>query len=66
SLRSRSFVTLKIYDVLGREVSTLVSEEMQAGVHAKQWIASGMPSGVYFYRLQAGTFSVTRRLLLQK
>ncbi|HLP18619.1 MAG TPA: YCF48-related protein [Bacteroidota bacterium] len=66
SLPSRSFVMLKIFDVMGREVATLIEEELSAGAYAKQWNASGMPSGVYFYRLQAGTSSETKRLILQK
>jgi hypothetical protein len=55
---------LKVYDILGREVSTLVSGEMQAGNYTRQWNAENMPSGVYFYRLQAGTYSETKKLLL--
>jgi hypothetical protein len=64
NLPSRSFVTLKIFDVMGREVSTIVSGEMQAGYYLRQWNASGYPSGVYFYRLQAGAFTETKHLLL--
>jgi hypothetical protein len=51
SITSKSFVSLKIFDVLGRGVATLVSEQMLAGNHTKQWNAEGLPSGVYFYRL---------------
>ena len=65
-LPSRTFVTLKIYDVLGREVSTIVSGELQAGSYTRQWNASAFASGVYFYRLQAGTYNDTKRLLLLK
>jgi hypothetical protein len=64
SLPSKSFVSLKIFDLIGREVSTVVSEELSAGRYAKQWIANGMPSGVYFYRLQAGSFTETKKLVL--
>jgi hypothetical protein len=64
SLPSRSFVTLKIFDVMGREVSTIVSEEIAAGSYQRQWNASGFPSGVYFYRLQAGAYTETKRLVL--
>jgi hypothetical protein len=66
SIPSRSFVSLKIFDLLGREVATLVSEELTAGSHARQWNASGFPSGMYFYRLQAGAYTATKRLLLVK
>jgi hypothetical protein len=66
SLPSRSPVLLKIFDLLGRHVATLVAEELPAGTHTRRWNASGMPSGVYFYRLQAGAYSETKRLLLLK
>jgi hypothetical protein len=62
----RSRVTLKIFDVIGREVATLVSDELTAGNYQRQWNASGFPSGVYFYRLQAGTYTDTKRLILLK
>jgi hypothetical protein len=65
-LPSRSYVTLKMFDILGREVSTIVSEELQAGNYARQWNAANMDSGVFFYRLQAGTYTETRKLLLLK
>lgn len=61
-----SEVTLKVYDVLGREVSTLVSGATPAGSHTVRWDASGLASGVYLYRLQAGTFVETKNLLLVK
>jgi hypothetical protein len=57
---------LKVYDVLGREVATLVNEVKQPGAYAVQWDASGVASGVYFYRLQAGGFVQTKKLLLLK
>ena len=62
----KSFVSLKIYDVLGREVSTIVSEEMSAGSYSRQWNALKMSSGIYFYRLLAGSYSDTKKLLLLK
>lgn len=58
------FVTLKVYDVLGREVATLVNEPKQPGEYSVEWDAGSMPSGVYFYRLQAGSYAETRRLVL--
>jgi len=63
---SRSFVSLKVFDMLGREVSTIISGELQAGSYVRQWTAMHMSSGVYFYRLQAGTNSETKKLLLLK
>ena len=67
-LSHSSFVTLKVYDVLGREAATLVSEVKQPGSYAVKWDASsaGLPSGVYFYRLTAGSFVETKKLILMK
>jgi hypothetical protein len=53
NLSSKSFVTLKIFDTWGRDVATLVNEELSAGNHSLQWNALKMSSGVYFYRLSA-------------
>jgi hypothetical protein len=64
SLPSRSFVVLKIFDAFGREVSVLRSEELPAGTYSQEWNARGLASGVYFYRLQAGSFTETMKLLL--
>ena len=58
------FTTLKVYDVLGREVRTLVSEELKAGSYETTFDASGLASGVYLYRLQAGDFVQTKKLTL--
>ena len=66
SLANNEFVSLKIYDVLGKEISTLISEEMNAGTYTVNWNASALPSGVYFYRLQAKNFSETKKLVLTK
>ena len=57
-------VTLKIYDLLGQEVAMLVNEEMNPGNYQVTWDAAGLPSGVYFYRLIAGSFAETKRLIL--
>ena len=58
-----SFVTLSVYDMLGREVSVLANERREAGVHEVKFNGSGLSSGVYLYRIQAGTFVQTRKLL---
>jgi hypothetical protein len=55
---------LKIFDLIGREVATIISEEMLAGNYTRQWNAANMSSGVYFYRLQAGTYIATKKLVL--
>ena len=60
----KSYVSLKIFDYLGREIAIIVSEEMLAGSYSKQWNASNMSSGIYFYRLQAGSFTETKKLVL--
>lgn len=59
-----SQVTLKMYDVFGREIAALVDEKLTAGVYGVTWDAIGVTSGAYFYRLQAGSFSETKKLLL--
>jgi|WetSurSiteA1Bulk_404760.scaffolds.fasta_scaffold07017_2 hypothetical protein len=59
-------VTLKIYDALGREVETLVNEALQPGTYEVTFDGSGFNSGVYFYRLQAGEFTETKRMFLIK
>ena len=62
----RFHVTLKVYDVIGREVAVIFSGELEAGSYTRQWNAAAFSTGVYFYRLQAGTFSQTKRLVLLK
>ena len=74
SLPQRSYVSLKVFDIMGREVATIVSEELPPGSHSRQWNASVFASGVYFYRLaakatssgQTASFTETKRLLLLK
>ena len=65
-LLTNSFVTLEVYDMLGREVKILVNERQTSGYHSVTFNAGSLPSGVYFYRLQDGTFSSTKKLLLLK
>jgi hypothetical protein len=59
-----SFVNLKVYDVLGNEVATLVNEEKSAGSYEVNFDASQLSSGIYFYKLQAGTFLETKKMIL--
>ena len=63
-LPQSALVMLKVYDVLGKEVTTLVNEPFKPGSYQLTWDATGLPSGVYFYRLQAGSFSETKKLIL--
>jgi hypothetical protein len=60
------FVSLKVFDLLGREVATLVDEKKDAGSYEVTFDGKNLSSGVYFYRLQAGEFVQTKKLLLQK
>lgn len=59
-------VKLSIFDMLGKEVTTLVNEKKPAGSYTVQWKATGMPSGIYFYRVQMGVFTETKKLVLSK
>ncbi len=61
-----SFVTLKVYDVLGNEVATLVNEEKQVGEYEIEFDGSTLTSGIYFYQLQAGSFVETKKMMLMK
>ncbi len=65
-LPKRSYVKLTIYDMLGREVTTLVSEEKAAGSYKVKFDATSLSSGVYLYRIQAGNFVNTKKLILLK
>lgn len=60
------FVSLKVYDVLGNEIATLVNEEKQAGTYSVHFIGSTLASGVYTYKIQAGTYTDVRKMLLVK
>jgi len=61
-----SQVTLKVYGVLGNAVATLVNEKKPAGTYELKWNAANLPSGVYFYRIQAGSFVETKKMILLK
>lgn len=65
-LPAKSDVVLRVTDLLGREVATLVQQAQQAGRYEVKFDGSNVPSGVYFYMLQAGSYSVTKKLLLLK
>jgi len=65
-LPSSSRVTLKIFNLLGQEIATLVDGQQDAGSHSLQWNAANVSSGVYFYRLQTENFSQTKKLMLLK
>ncbi len=65
-LPEQSQVVLKIYDALGREVTTLVNDDLKAGIYNVQWTATDFASGIYFYKLSTGKFSQTKKLMLLK
>ncbi len=61
-----SFVSLKVYDVLGSEITTLVNEKKHSGSFEVEFDGTGLPSGIYFYRLQAGSFVEIKKMILMK
>jgi len=63
---SRQLVSLKIYDVLSDELATLVNEEKPAGTYEVEFNATGLPSGVYFYQLRAGSYIETKKMIILK
>jgi hypothetical protein len=63
-LRGNDNVTIIIYDILGREVATLVNEKLPPGTYEVEFNASDYPSGVYFYKLTAGDFNETKKSVL--
>jgi hypothetical protein len=65
-LPENTFVSLKVFNLFGREVATIASEELSTGRHTRQWNATNMQEGIYFYRLQAGPFTETKKLILLK
>jgi hypothetical protein len=66
SLSIQSAVTLKVYDILGKEVATLVNDNLQSGTYKINFNGNNLSSGVYFYKIQAGNFEQTKKLLLMK
>jgi hypothetical protein len=61
-----SYVKLVIYDILGKEITTLVNKHLKPGSYEVEWNASTYPSGVYFYRLVAEDFTMTKKMVLIK
>ena len=66
SIPSQSHISLKLYDVLGREVAILMNKEQPVGNYEVEFDASDLTSGVYFYRIQAGDFVETKKMVLMK
>jgi len=65
-VKQSQLVTLKVYDILGNEVLTLVNEDNPAGSYEVNFDAKGLSSGIYFYKLQAGSFVETKKMILLK
>ncbi|HSP87612.1 MAG TPA: alpha-amylase family glycosyl hydrolase [Ignavibacteriaceae bacterium] len=66
SIPKNSFVTLKVYDLLGKEVANIVDENMNAGVYEREFKADNLSSGIYFYSLSTDEFTQTKKLVLMK
>jgi hypothetical protein len=66
AIPERSRVSLKVFDILGRQVADLVNEDRAPGRYVVRWNAQGLASGTYFYRLQAGSYTEMKKLLLLK
>jgi hypothetical protein len=65
-LPASSFVTLKVFNSAGQEVASLVDRLLPAGNHRTEWNASSVPSGIYCYRIQAGSYSETKKLIVMR
>jgi len=66
SIPQSSHVILKVYDLLGKEIAILVNGTREAGTYSTTWNAQNCPSGVYFYRLTSGSYTMTKKLVLMK
>ncbi len=66
ALLQTEWVTLKIFNILGQQVTTLVSEKLNPGVYKYKWQADNLPTGIYICRLQAGEFEQVRKMILLK
>ncbi|MDQ3019534.1 MAG: YCF48-related protein [Bacteroidota bacterium] len=65
-LKISSFISLKVYDLLGKEVATLINEKQSAGIHSVDFNGSNLPSGIYFYKIETVNYSETRKMILLK
>ena len=66
TLNKTNFVSLAIYDIRGEQIKRLIEDEQSAGAYTVNWNASNLSSGLYFYRLKAGEFVQTRKMILIK
>ena len=65
-IAKNTFVNIKIFDILGREIYSLVNEELNAGSYTVDWDATGFSGGIYFYRISAGNYTETKKMILAK
>ena len=65
-LNKSDYVLLKVYDILGNEIGTLVNEALSPGLHEVNFDASTLPSGIFFYTITAGDRSITKKMVLMK
>jgi hypothetical protein len=61
-----SFVSIKVFDVLGREIITLVNGEKSPGYYNVEWNAENLTSGIYFYRMESGSFTDVKKMIIVK
>ena len=66
NIAESGYTTLKIYDILGNEISTLIKKELVAGKYDVDFDAGNLPSGIYFYQLQTPNFTQTKKMILLK
>jgi hypothetical protein len=66
SIPQACFVTIKVYDLLGKEIAVLVNTEKSAGNYKVEFNGSNLKSGIYFYNMKAGSFTGTKKLMLMK
>ena len=66
SIPEKSFVSLKVYDILGNEITTLVNKEQPIGYHYVDFYAPALSSGIYFYRLKTGSYFKTKKMIILK
>ena len=66
SIPQSSNVIIKVFDILGNEIETLVNEEKPSGAYEITWYAANLPSGVYFYKINSGSFVETKKMILLK
>jgi len=65
-LPTSGLVTIKVYNVIGKEIATLVNEYQQSGSYSKEFSANGLTSGVYFYTIKSGNFTATKKMIFLK